>query len=198
MADNLSLLDVDTPALLVYHSPDAVPSIQLMRTGTMKRLWAPWRMPYLTGENKVEGCLFCVKIAEDRDAQNLIVYRGPRSFLILNLYPYSNGHLMAVPYQHVPSIEDLDDETLLDLMHTVNIGIKALREVMHPHGFNVGINMGRAAGAGIADHVHIHIVPRWDGDTNFMPVLGEVRVIPQALDETYAQLKAALGTITAP
>jgi len=136
----------------------------------MKRLWAPWRMRYLTGE-KEKGCIFCTRIAESRDRENYILYRGERGFLILNLYPYNNGHMMAVPYNHVASLEDLDTETLTELMLLVNKGLAALREAMSPQGFNVGVNIGEVAGAGVAGHVHIHVVPRWGGDTNFMPII---------------------------
>ncbi|MCD6555311.1 MAG: HIT family hydrolase [Chloroflexi bacterium] len=158
----------------------------------MKRLWAPWRMRYLTGE-KEKGCIFCTRIAESRDRENYILYRGERGFLILNLYPYNNGHMMAVPYNHVASLEDLDTETLTELMLLVNKGLAALREAMSPQGFNVGVNIGEVAGAGVAGHVHIHVVPRWGGDTNFMPILADTRVVPELLDQTYERLRAVMG-----
>lgn len=158
----------------------------------MKRLWAPWRMQYLTGE-KEKGCIFCTRIAESRDRENYILYRGERGFLILNLYPYNNGHMMAVPYNHVASLEDLDTETLTELMLLVNKGLAALRKAMSPQGFNVGVNIGEVAGAGVAGHVHIHIVPRWGGDTNFMPILADTRVVPELLDQTYERLRAVMG-----
>ena len=158
----------------------------------MKQLWAPWRMRYLTGE-KEKGCIFCTRIAESRDRENYILYRGERGFLILNLYPYNNGHMMAVPYNHVASLEDLDTETLTELMLLVNKGLAALREAMSPQGFNVGVNIGEVAGAGVAGHVHIHVVPRWGGDTNFMPILADTRVVPELLDQTYERLRAVMG-----
>lgn len=157
----------------------------------MKRLWAPWRMKYLVGE-KEDGCIFCKKIAESRDRENYILYRGRRGFLILNLYPYNNGHIMAVPYAHLASLEHLDAATLTELMLLVNKGLAALRRAMSPQGFNVGVNLGEVAGAGIAEHVHVHIVPRWGGDTNFMPIIAETRVIPELLDQTYEQLQAVM------
>ncbi len=157
----------------------------------MKRLWAPWRLRYILGK-KPKECLFCVKAKESKDRENYILYRGRRCFIMLNIYPYNNGHLMIAPYRHVASLEDLDEETLTELMVLLNKSLRLLRQVMDPHGFNIGINLGKAAGAGIVEHVHIHVVPRWKGDTNFMPVLAETKVIPELLDETYEKLMAAL------
>lgn len=157
----------------------------------MKRLWSPWRMEYLT-EEQPQGCLFCLKAEEDRDAENLIAWRGGRAFVMLNRYPYNAGHLMVVPYVHVPSVEDLPPETLTALMLLVNRSLAALRRAMSPDAFNIGANLGRVAGAGIAEHVHLHVVPRWEGDTNFMPVLADVRVVPELLAETYRKVRAAL------
>jgi ATP adenylyltransferase len=158
----------------------------------MKRLWAPWRMQYLVGE-KEEECIFCNRIAESHDRENYILYRGEKGFLILNLYPYNNGHMMAVPYNHAASLEELDAETLTELMLLVNKGLAALRQAMSPQGFNVGVNIGEVAGAGVAGHVHIHIVPRWGGDTNFMPILADTRVVPELLDQTYERLRALMS-----
>ena len=160
----------------------------------MERLWAPWRMTYIRSEKPAE-CVFCKVVQKDRDKENLILWRGDHGFLILNRYPYNNGHLMVVPYEHTPSIEDLGPEALLDLMTMVQQSLALLRKAMNPDAFNVGINLGEAAGAGITAHVHIHIVPRWSGDTNFMPVLGQTRVIPDALDNTYDSLMEALQDI---
>ncbi len=155
----------------------------------MRRLWAPWRMAYLRGEHKpVDGCVFCSKIAAD-DAEEHVLYHGTRCFVMLNRYPYSNGHLMVVPYAHVSSLELLDDATLLELFQTVRRAQAVLRKASRPQGFNIGINEGHAAGAGIEEHIHVHIVPRWDGDANYLTVVGETRVIPEMLDETYALLK---------
>jgi ATP adenylyltransferase len=157
----------------------------------MKRLWSPWRMVYLT-EERPRGCIFCIAAAEERDEENLIVWRGERAFIILNRYPYNAGHLMVVPYAHVASLEDLPAETLTELMLLVNRSLAALRRAMSPEAFNVGANLGHAAGAGIVDHVHVHIVPRWEGDTNFMPVLADVRVIPEFLADTYRKIRRAM------
>lgn len=160
----------------------------------MDRLWAPWRIEYIKGE-KPTGCLFCQRAAEDRDRQNLILWRSERGFVILNRYPYTNGHLMVAPYTHVPSLEDLAPDALAELMGMVQRCVRLLRRAMRPDGFNIGINLGEAAGAGVADHVHIHVVPRWSGDTNFMPVLADVRVMPEALENTYDTLREALRNL---
>lgn len=155
----------------------------------MKRLWTPWRMPYLRGEDKrPDGCVFCDKLGCSDDEEH-ILFRGKSCYVTLNRYPYSNGHLMVIPYAHVPSLEDLNGPTLGEMMQAVNRSLAALREAYAPHGFNVGVNLGTAAGAGIAEHVHMHVVPRWTADTNFMPVVGRTRVIPELLDEAYARLK---------
>jgi ATP adenylyltransferase len=162
----------------------------------MKRLWTPWRMAYLKAPKGAVtgGCIFCDKLraAPENDRDNLVLLRGARAFIVLNLYPYSNGHLMVAPNQHCAELETLDGETLKEMMLLVGKGIRALRRAMNPQGFNVGANLGRAAGAGVEDHVHLHIVPRWNGDTNFMPVLTETRVIPELLPQTYDSLLAAL------
>ena len=158
----------------------------------MKRLWSPWRMSYILSP-KPSNCILCEKIAENRDRENYILYRGDKSCSMLNLYPYNNGHIMVVPYRHVPSLEQLDDEELLEMMNIVNQSLAALRKVMNPAGFNIGVNIGKAAGAGIVDHVHIHIVPRWEGDTNFMAVMAETRVIPELLEQTYEKLLKTLA-----
>lgn len=159
----------------------------------MKRLWTPWRMAYLKG-SKEKGCIFCNKIRASKrsDRKNLVVWRGERAFIVLNLYPYSNGHLMVAPYEHVGDLEALDGETLQEMMLLVAKSIRALRRIMNPQGFNIGANLGRVAGAGVDDHVHLHIVPRWGGDTNFMPVLAETRMIPELLPQTYAKLQKAM------
>ena len=154
----------------------------------MKHIWAPWRMEYIQME-KLEGCILCDKPAEKKDPENLILYRAEKNFVLLNTYPYNPGHLMIAPYRHVPSLEELTDEELGDHIHVVTHSIRVLREIFGPAGFNIGTNIGRAAGAGIDDHVHTHVVPRWPGDNNFMPVLGDVRVVPEALAETYRKLK---------
>jgi len=152
----------------------------------MKTLWAPWRIEYITGE-KNEGCIFCDKPKEGNDKKNLILYKGETSFIIMNRYPYSNGHLMAVPYRHTNSMSELDDKEALELMNLTTKCIKILK-VMNPDGFNIGMNLGNAGGAGIDDHLHFHIVPRWNGDTNFMPLIGDVKVMPEYLEDTYETL----------
>jgi ATP adenylyltransferase len=161
----------------------------------VKRIWSPWRLRYVTGApKKGRGCIFCDRAVApaEKDRENYVLFRGERGLVVLNLYPYNTGHFMVAPYTHVPSLEDLDAQTLGSLMELVNKGIAALRETLHPEGFNIGVNLGAAAGAGITDHVHIHVVPRWVGDTNFMPIFSETKVIPELLDGTYDKLKAVL------
>lgn len=160
----------------------------------MEHLYTPWRMTYLRGESKKPAvdCIFCAKAAMTGDAadrQEYIVARSTFVFVTLNLYPYNNGHLMVVPNAHVPSPEDLSAETLTDLMLTTNHALAALRKVYNPQAFNVGANLGAAAGAGIAAHFHMHVVPRWGGDTNYMTVLADTRVIPDLLEETWRKLR---------
>ncbi|MBI3359872.1 MAG: HIT domain-containing protein [Chloroflexi bacterium] len=156
----------------------------------MEHLWTPWRMTYLMGEGgKLEGCIFCDKPAGDDD-ENFILHRGQQSFIMLNLYPYNNGHLMIAPYAHEPSIESLDAATLAEMMALSQRSLRLLRRAYDPQAFNLGLNIGAAAGAGVADHVHLHIVPRWAGDTSFMSTLAETRVIPEWVGRTYERLKA--------
>ena len=152
-------------------------------------------MAYIQAGSETEGCIFCAHPAQGRDEDYYILYRSQHCFVMLNIYPYNNGHLMIAPYQHVPSIEELDAATLGDLMATVQRCLRAFHLAMQPNGFNMGINQGRVAGAGIADHVHFHIVPRWNGDTNFMPVLADVKVMPDYLRNTYHQLRQALESL---
>ncbi len=156
----------------------------------MKRLWAPWRMQYiLEADLKGEGCIFCTKPSQNRDEENMILFRGEHVFVIMNIFPYNTGHLMIAPYSHVASLELLSQDEVTEMFTLAQEVIKILRKVMEPDGFNVGINIGRVAGAGFDQHVHLHIVPRWNGDTNFMPVLADVKVIPEGLRETYNRLK---------
>ena len=154
----------------------------------MKQIWAPWRMEYIRME-KPEGCILCDKPKESDDIANYILHRGDKNFVIMNTYPYNSGHLMIAPYRHVASLEKLTDEELGEHFQIVSRSVKVLKQVFKPDGFNIGINMGRVAGAGIDDHVHTHIVPRWLGDTNFMPVTGDTKVINEALSETYKKLR---------
>lgn len=167
----------------------------------MENLWAPWRMAFIAPKApqapQPQGCIFCVQPAAHRDEDYYILSRGERCFMMLNLYPYNSGHLMIAPYEHVGSIERLDSATLTELMSQAQLALRALRMTLKPDGFNMGINEGKAAGAGFADHTHYHIVPRWNGDTNFMPVLADIKVIPEHLDNTYRQLKEALASIQA-
>jgi ATP adenylyltransferase len=151
-------------------------------------------MTYIMSDKKSQACVFCQKLAQgpEYDHENYVLYRGKHAFVVLNLYPYNNGHLMVLPYDHIASLEDLPPDVQAEMIHLVSHFIKLVRLALAPTGFNVGMNIGKAAGAGIDDHVHIHIVPRWHGDTNFMPIVAETRVIPEWLDDTYAKLKTLL------
>lgn len=162
----------------------------------MNQLWAPWRMPYIQNSEPEPGCLFCNKIRENDDDANYIVYRGPLCFVMLNLYPYNSGHLMVVPYQHTGSFAAIDPKVGADLFATTQMAVRALTEVMHPDGYNMGVNQGTIAGAGVADHIHLHVVPRWAGDTNFMPVLAEAKVMPELLSATAAKLRPAFPQLS--
>jgi ATP adenylyltransferase len=153
-----------------------------------ERLWAPWRLEYIRGP-KADECIFCRAAESDDDEKYSLVHRGEHAFVILNTYPYNNGHVMVAPYAHEPTLEPLDDSTLLEMMQLVKRSIAALREVYAPEGFNIGINQGNVAGAGIEEHVHQHVVPRWGGDTNFMPVIGNARVLPQSLADSWKELR---------
>ena len=164
----------------------------------MEQLWAPWRMSYIQQSEPEPGCLFCTKIRENKDEENYIVYRGPRCFIMLNLYPYNSGHLMVVPYQHTGEMKEIEPEVGSELFATTQMSVQALDEVMHPDGYNIGINQGKVAGAGVADHIHLHVVPRWDGDTNFMPVLANTKVMPELLGATADKLRPILQRLGGP
>lgn len=156
----------------------------------MERLWTPWRLAYVTGVNDAHACVFCAACEADATAaDSLVVYRSATCFVVLNLYPYNNGHLMVVPSRHVASLDALTSGERAELMEVTRLAELALTEAYHPHGLNVGINLGKAAGAGVLDHLHVHLVPRWNGDTNFMTVVGETRVLPEELDRTAARLR---------
>lgn len=155
----------------------------------MKRLWSPWRMKYIEQYNQGEGCIFCNALARPDDEENLIVKQGEKAFVILNLYPYTSGHIMVAPIAHQPSLEFLDPESRAEVMELITQAIIVLKGIYKPHGFNVGANIGEAAGAGEPGHVHMHVVPRWTGDTSFMASLGETRVLPEALKDTYKRIK---------
>jgi ATP adenylyltransferase len=167
-----------------------------------ERLWSPWRIEYIrrgaSGGN--DGCIFCDLPAagEDKDEANHLLTRGEVSFVLLNAFPYNPGHLMAAPYRHVGDYEELRPDELAEMMAFAGRAIRAIREESSPHGFNLGMNLGQVAGAGIADHVHLHLVPRWGGDTNFMPVVGQTKVLPELLDETYRRLRPHLADVGPP
>ena len=155
----------------------------------MNHIWSPWRMKYIEKTEKEEGCVFCSAQTEEDGAANLIAFRGQRAFVILNLYPYTSGHLMVIPFEHVATLEELDQATRAEMMELTSRCTTVLKTIYKPHGFNIGVNIGEAAGAGVAGHVHIHIVPRWKGDTNFMSSVGGTRVLPEALEVTYERVK---------
>ena len=157
------------------------------------RIWAPWRLAYVKDASKdsEDECIFCTKPATGDDEANLIVHRGESCFVILNLFPYTNGHLMVAPYEHVAALQELDAETMGELMSLAQRGMTALEASYAPHGYNVGFNQGRVAGAGVEHHIHLHVVPRWGGDTNFMPVIADTKVMPQTLEQSYETLKGS-------
>jgi ATP adenylyltransferase len=157
------------------------------------RIWAPWRLAYVKDASKdiEEECIFCSKPGADDDEANLIVHRGERCFVLLNLFPYTNGHLMVAPYEHIGRIQDLDAPTVAEMMALAQRAMTRLEDVYQPHGYNVGFNQGRVAGAGFEHHIHLHVVPRWGGDTNFMPVIADTKVMPQTLEESYEALRGA-------
>jgi ATP adenylyltransferase len=154
----------------------------------MKVLWAPWRMGYILSNDKDNGCIFCPGKDRSKDEERLILHVGPRSMVMMNRYPYNNGHLLVAPVKHAGDLEQLNNKEGLDLLFMVRKTVEILKEVMKPEGFNVGLNLGRVAGAGMEEHMHFHVVPRWNGDTNFMTILGDVRVIPEHIRETYKKL----------
>jgi len=156
----------------------------------MERLWAPWRLEYVQSADEQDGCVFCRAAAGD-DVEQLVVHRGERAFVLLNKFPYASGHLLVAPYRHGVNFGELDEAEILEVHRLGARGLDALTAVYRPEGFNLGWNIGRPAGAGIVDHGHLHVVPRWSGDTNFMPVLDDVKVIPQYLAETRQRLSDA-------
>lgn len=165
----------------------------------MEKLWSPWRSQYIDTfkeeKEPLPGSLFTRILAENDDRKNYLLHRGRNCFIIMNLYPYNSGHLMIVPNKEVKELTELDDETRLEMFSLLELGMKALTEVMKPHGFNIGANLGRVAGAGIEDHLHFHIVPRWNGDTNFMPVLNDVKVISEEMGRTYDKLNSSIQSL---
>jgi ATP adenylyltransferase len=159
----------------------------------VKRLWAPWRMAYVSAAPSGPGCVFCDALTAPDDRARFVLRRGPRAFLILNAYPYTSGHLMAVLNRHVATVGEATVEELAEAMALVRLAVAALTDEYRPQGFNIGINQGAVAGAGIADHLHVHVVPRWGGDANFMTAVAEVRVLPESLDRTWERLRGRLG-----
>jgi len=160
----------------------------------MDYLWTPWRYQYVTNLGEPVECIFCaVAVDSSQDRRHLVVSRGARNLIMLNRYPYTSGHLLVVPYEHVATLEDLPDETLVELIRLARLAEKHLRALYRPEGLNLGFNIGRSAGAGVAGHIHLHALPRWTGDTNFMTSLGETRVLPEALETTWERLHAAFG-----
>ena len=160
----------------------------------MERMYAPWRMAYIEQPQPKEhttGCVFCDAAASTDDVVNLIVYRGESAFVLLNKFPYNNGHLMVVPYLHTASLNDLSDAATLEMLTLAKAAQATLARAMHPEGYNLGMNLGVSGGAGITDHLHLHVVPRWNGDTNFMPVLTDVKVMPDSLEHTCLLLREA-------
>ena len=159
----------------------------------MDRLWSPWRYQYVSAGAPASECIFCEKAAQNNDAENFVVWRGRRNFVLLNLYPYTTGHLMVAPYEHVPLLEEAAEETAIELMLITRRAQKHLREVYRPEGLNLGMNLGKAAGAGIAGHIHMHVLPRWTADANFMTTVAETRIIPEDLKVTYEKLTRAFA-----
>ena len=156
----------------------------------MERLWAPWRLEYIASADDQPGCVFCAAV-EGEDEEKLVVHRGTRTIALLNKFPYSSGHLMVAPQRHVGEFGELEDDEVVEIHRLASAGIGALAQIYRPQGYNLGWNLGRVAGAGVLDHVHLHVVPRWAGDTNFMPVLADVKVMPEHLAETRRRLAEA-------
>ena len=157
----------------------------------MEHLWSPWRMNYISDSTPLDGCFFCEALKQEDSAETLLVARGEQAFVILNRYPYTSGHLMVVPYAHVPVMDQLTPECRAEIMELLNQAMAVLTTVYQPEGFNIGANIGAIAGAGVPGHVHFHVVPRWAGDTNFMTAVAHTRVLPEALEQTYQRLRDA-------
>jgi ATP adenylyltransferase len=159
----------------------------------MDYLWTPWRYAYIASASREDGCIFCEALAAGDDRKTLIIFRGNRNFIILNRYPYTSGHVMVVPNAHIADFVAAESETLSEMMSLAQRVQSALESAYHPQGYNLGMNLGRAAGAGVTGHLHLHVLPRWSGDANFMTVVGETRVEPEDLDTTYEKLRKALA-----
>jgi len=162
----------------------------------MDRIWSPWRYQFVTGKAPAAGCIFCqIRDNPEQDEQNLVVYRASSNFIILNLFPYTSGHFMIVPYEHVAALSEARDATTAEMMRLTRLGEQALQEAYHPGGINLGMNLGAAAGAGIAGHLHLHMLPRWFGDANFLSTIGETRVLPEELTATWRKLKSEFARL---
>ena len=159
----------------------------------MDHLWSPWRFRYLSERQRPSGCVFCVIAASSEDEANLVVYRGRLNFVVLNRYPYTSGHVMVIPYEHAASLSEIPDETATEMMALVRVAESLLRSVYRPDGLNIGMNIGESAGAGVAGHIHMHVLGRWFGDANFMTTVGETRVVPEELHQTWARLSEAFS-----
>ena len=157
------------------------------------RIWAPWRLRYVSNARKQDDCVFCVKPDEGDDREALIVHRAERCYVILNLYPYTSGHLMVAPFEHVGRLQDIEPEVTAEMMGLAQQAIRRMEAVYRPEGFNLGVNQGRVAGAGVEGHIHLHVVPRWAGDNNYMPVIADTRVMPQSLEESFDALQGGFG-----
>lgn len=163
----------------------------------MDRLWSPWRYQYVSTASPANQCIFCAKPAVGQDEENLIVHRARHNYIVLNLYPYTNGHLMVAPYAHVASLDELAVEAATEMMGLARKAVAVLKAAYKPQGLNLGMNLGECAGAGVAGHLHLHVLPRWVGDANFMTVVGETRVMPEALSETFRKVKAGFDGLGA-
>ena len=160
----------------------------------MDHLWSPWRLQYVTGSAAPPGCVFCAAdTGTDASQESLVVHRGTTCYVILNLFPYTNGHLMVAPFEHVPRLQEVDPETMAEMMDLAQQAMRRIEQVYGPEGFNVGLNQGRVAGAGVEGHIHLHVVPRWAGDNNYMPVLADTRVMPQSLEDSYDALEGGFA-----
>lgn len=172
----------------------ANPKRPLCRSSHLDRLWSPWRYTYITSGPPPEGCVFCNKAASGDDAANLVIARGEYNYVLLNLFPYTNGHILIVPYAHVAQLDELPEQTAAELMEMTRQAVRALRSVYRPEGFNCGMNLGASAGAGVAAHLHMHVLPRWTGDASFMTSICETRILPEELPSTWRRLREAWGT----
>jgi ATP adenylyltransferase len=164
----------------------------------MDYLWTPWRYQYISNIKNTDRCVFCIESSTEHDERNFVVLRGKLNFVILNIFPYTSGHLLVAPYQHTSNLQDCSPELLSEMLGLAQRCQLAIEQTYHPDGFNLGMNLGRSAGAGVEDHLHLHVVPRWVGDSNFMAIVGETRVLPATLETTYRKLKAFLSSPSNP